>query len=235
MHDPNASAVEKVLAAVQGAAEGFVEQSRAANFPAVAGAAVEKVTQSVQAVREELPARAKGAGPEGATGKPGEQVFLIEGARAPEAPVPLQDRAEEAVGRLEQYAESLRVASERAAEAPAAIRHEIQSTVREAAREARTAAVGYAATAVLGLFALAFVSIVVAVALNRLLGSPWGWLVVGLLYAIGAAVAFSAAKRSTDEVRETTRRGVANVKGEVREVTGSFRRVRAGGGPGAGA
>lgn len=238
MKDPDASGIEKALAIVQGAAEGFAEQSRDANLPAVVGAAIATVKETVNAVRDELPASAtSGGGAESGQGSetaPEDRVFLIEGARPPDKTIPLEHRAEKAVSDLESYAERLRVAAERAGEAPATIGYEVRSTVKETAADAKTAAIGFSLTGILGLFALAFISIVIAMALDRVLGSPWGWLIVGLVYAIGAVIALASARNATRDAKAHVKEGIADVKAEVRSVKDAVRGVRGGTRPGTG-
>lgn len=244
MNDPNASGIEKALAAFIGAAEGFAEEARKANLPALAQRAVEVTTETVDevksAVRESRPQRSAD-GALSAAPAPGSTLATedyVGSLAAADAGLQLTDdrsrergrfaeKASHAFEKAEHVATAVGESGRRALEAPTAIRHHVKTTTKELARDAADLSVGFLAAGLFAFFALAFFSVVVAVALNEALGGHMGTFLVGLFYLIVAAVLGLLAMRAVKAAKEDARRGMDSVKGEARAVTQPLRGLRA--------
>lgn len=109
---------------------------------------------------------------------------------------------QDAKGAVQEKAAAVAHTAARAAATPAEVAREVRKELDAWTRGFAKSAAWGALLAVLALFALTFVSVGVASLLNRGLGAPWGTLLVGLAYVLGAAGAFAALRKTR---RETTR------------------------------
>lgn len=224
MESPEATAVEKGLAAVAGAAEGFAEISKTTDLPALAGEAVDRVAETWRAVRTET--RAPGREPSLGTARAVEGPATDIPAPPPPAPSAAGERATATVENAERYTRAVGQVARRASELPAALGHHVRSTTRVVAKDAAGAAIGYTVATIAGLFALGFFSVVVAALLNGVLGPPVGSLIVAVVYAIVAVGALIFAQREVRSVGEDARAGIRSVREEVRNVGRPLGEVR---------
>lgn len=105
---------------------------------------------------------------------------------------PVKDAATAAIDAGKAVAET----AERAAHAPKDVAREVRLELEAWTQGlARMAALG-AAAALVGLFALALLTLFAVEGLDAVLGEPWGALVVGLAYALGAALLVHALLRA---------------------------------------
>lgn len=248
MNDRGATSFEKALAAFVGAAEGFAEEARKANLPALAKQAVDVTGDTVDEVRSafreqrapsELPdpalASAATLADEGDTLASRDYLGrVVTAAEDRETRLAgerrfsdrLGERASAAMARAEHVASAVGESGRRALEAPPAMKHHLKTATRELARDAADVGLGFAVAGVFAFFALAFLSVVVAVGLNSALGGQMGTFLVGLFYLIVAGVLALLGTRAMRDAKDDARRGVDNVKAEARAVTQPLRGLR---------
>ncbi|HWG90093.1 MAG TPA: phage holin family protein [Candidatus Thermoplasmatota archaeon] len=242
MQSPDATNLEKVLMAISGAAEGLAEQLRTSRLPELATEAVQKTTGTVTAAkegfREGYPVSEGASATATASTTTTTSQTSTTGYTYPTTPKPgFGDTLAKASDKVSSMAQGISEATSRAAQAPTAITYEVKVAAKDVVKEAKGVAVGYVLAGVLGIFALAFFSVLIGNWLNHVLGGQWGTFLVGLVYLIGAVVAFSYAKRHLDGTKARARSGISDVKREVRSesqsIKRSFREGMGGGRPGA--
>jgi hypothetical protein len=232
LEDPNASVVEKVLAVVEGIAEGFALQSEETNLPKAAGQAVEKASQSVQAVRQGItqgyaPAPAtdgatgSAAGAAAATSVADELIVRADVATA-QARTDLSRLAEERAQRLQRISRAAGESAGRAKGTPAALRFEAQLAVRDMGAGARRAVVGFVVGAIFTIFAIALFTIAIDFALNRALGWPWGSVLLGIIYVLIAVAAWMQVREGANDIRARTRGHLRAAAQRVRSIREPF-------------
>jgi len=218
MRDPDATLPEKLLAALSGAAEGFAEESRNGSLPAVVGAAVERT----QEARVELGGFAGGSTQTMESGP----SFVERGEAA------ASRAAESAAARAADAANAVATAADRASRAASAVAYEARATSKAAARRAGRALAAYAVAALFAVTTFALLTAAFAGVLDDVLGFPWGAIVLALVYAIIAAIAYAFANRGIDRAKARVERGVAAAREEIRSITRPVERFNR---PGAGA
>lgn len=129
-----------------------------------------------------------------------------------------------AVDRTQAGAEALAETSKRAAKAPGLVARDLGGAAGAYARGYTRMAVNYAVMGVLGLGALILFTVALAVGLNRVLGSPWGTAIVGLLYVVGAGIAMAMAKAAQVAAKREATIKIEHAKAEVHAIADPWRR-----------
>lgn len=241
MNDPNATALEKALAALVGAAEGFAEEARKANLPALAGEAFEKAEATAREVRTAVrPPSLEGASvlPEGRATLAeedylgvvpppgGAEVEVGLGATEETRVAALGERATAALAKAQHYAEAVAESGRRALEAPTAVRSHVKATMRDVGRDAARVGAGYGGAGVAAAYVLGFLSVALGIWLMPRVGPVLAWVVVGLAWLVIALVLFLVGRSGVEAAKRDARRGIEDVKAETRAVVAPLRGLR---------
>jgi len=188
----DASALEKGLAAVEGAAEGFAEQAREGDLARHTSRAADQAAQTVRQAQEGM----------------GTADVL-----SPDA----LSRAGDAVRSSVAQAPGIAEAAREARATPGIVGDEVRRVIDDVRREVAKTVGGIVAAAVLAVFALGFLALAIAAHLNAQWGVPWGHVAVGLTFAILAAMAGAVAYQAATSIRREADEGferVARTTGE---------------------
>lgn len=221
MNDPGATTLEKALAAIAGAAEGFGEEAHKTQLPALVAEAFEKTAEVFRETSGALaPTEPTGTGLDAGTATRG-------GGAVAEGLEKAATRLREGRPRFEATVEKARDVASRAAMAPARIRAETTVHAKAVAREVATTLGGAVLALVAVGLALALFSAAAAFALNAQYGAPRGSLVVAVFWTLVAIIAILVARSRIQEAKREAREGAEAVRNEVRDVARPLRGQRA--------
>ncbi|MHB8585889.1 MAG: phage holin family protein [Thermoplasmatota archaeon] len=236
---PEATAVEKVLAIIEGAAEGFAQQSQEGNLPQAASEAADKAAGTFRAVRDGISegrAEPAGAGPNGPIFPEAAQTMgsvskptTTEGTTPSLGTTESTNAGEGIDARTRQLQAVSRAVGEsagRARRTSATLQHDARALLAEAKEATTRVAFGGVAMGAFGIFAFGLLTAAIAYDLDRLVGIPWGTFALAVIYALVAWAIYAWMMGTVHRLRATVRQRIASARRQLASVAEPLRGAR---------